>query len=363
MDEVGLQLGADLAGAGHGLEHEGVDPVVLVQAGHDDLVGHRLPLPPDRVQVQVLVDVHEGVHVDEGLEGVQVVDVEAMLRQAHARVPQHLGAVHEGVHHEVLVGPEAAHVAPRAHPPLRQDPRVAHGMAVRPAVGAHVHEVRHHQVRLHALIAPLAQLRQDPCEGGGVEGVVGVDHLDPGARRRGDPGVDRPAVALVLLADHPEALVGGGEALGDLAGGVGRAVVDDDDLDLAAGDHQGLQTRQEEVRGVVGGDDDRQQWGAHAGIIPWPGTRPRYPPGHHRPRRRDPPGAPAPSRAKPRSGHRGGPRDPHPRRTEWAGAAAGRDPLTAAGRGPRRSAGRRRRAGGRAAAFPPGRGCRRVRGR
>ena len=236
-------------------------------------------------------------------------------------------------------------------------------MAVRPAVGAHVHEVRHHQVRLHALIAPLAQLRQDPFEGGGVEGVVGVDHLDPGARRRGDPGVDRPAVALVLLADHPEALVGGGEALGDLAGGVGRAVVDDDDLDLAAGDHQGLQTRQEEVRGVVGGDDDRQQWGAHAGIIPWPGpdrdTRlvTIGPGGGTRP------GAPAPSRAKPRSGHRDGPRDPHPRRTEWAGDAAGRDSLTAAGRGPRRSAGRRRRAGGRAAACPPGRGCRRVRGR
>ena len=75
------------------------------------------------------------------------------------------------------------------------------------------------------------------------------------------------------------------------------------------------------------------------------------------------PDVPAPSRAKPRSGHRDGPRDPHPRRTEWAGAAAGLDPLTAAGRGPRRSAGRRRRAGGRAAAFPPGRGCRRARGR
>ena len=37
------------------------------------------------------------------------------------------------------------------------------------------------QIWLHALIAPLAQLRQDSCEGGGVEDVVGVDHLNPGA--------------------------------------------------------------------------------------------------------------------------------------------------------------------------------------
>ena len=68
---------------------------------------------------------------------------------------------------------------------------------------------------------------------------VGVLEDDQVAGGRGDAGADRGALALVLLVlDVADAVrVLGGELAQDLAGAVLRAVVDDDDLDLADAGH------------------------------------------------------------------------------------------------------------------------------
>ena len=58
---------------------------------------------------------------------------------------------------------------------------------------------------------------------GGVEGAVGVDHGDHVGARRLQAGVHGGAVALAGLPDDE-----GTEALGELGGAVGRAVVADD---------------------------------------------------------------------------------------------------------------------------------------
>ena len=55
--------------------------------------------------------------------------IEGVLGQHHAALAQHLGAVQDRVHQQVLVGAEVAHVHPCEEPLLREDVGVPHGMA------------------------------------------------------------------------------------------------------------------------------------------------------------------------------------------------------------------------------------------
>ena len=73
--------------------------------------------------------------------------------------------------------------------------------------------------------------RHEACELGDVELQVGVGEEDPLQARRGDPRADRGAVAAVAVVhEHAHARVGRGAGLSHLAGGVGTAVVHDEDL-------------------------------------------------------------------------------------------------------------------------------------
>ena len=86
--------------------------------------------------------------------------------------------------------------------------------------------------------------------------VVGVEEDEQLAVALADAGVAGGREAEVLLADAADA----GEALGDSARVVGRAVVDDDDLDLGVGLREDALDRLVEVAGLAeAGDDDRDQ--------------------------------------------------------------------------------------------------------
>ena len=66
---------------------------------------------------------------------------------------------------------------------------------------------------------------------GHVELQVGVGEEDPLQARRGETRADRGAVAAVdVVHEDAHTRVGRGAGLGQLAGGVGAAVVDDEDL-------------------------------------------------------------------------------------------------------------------------------------
>jgi hypothetical protein len=92
-----------------------------------------------------------------------------------------------------------------------------------------VHVARR-EVRAGAL-----QRAQQPRVGVARELVVAVHEREVLPARSLRAGVARGAEAGVGLAQHLEARVALGEAAGDRGAAVGRAVVDDDDLEIALG--------------------------------------------------------------------------------------------------------------------------------
>ena len=97
----------------------------------------------------------------------------------------------------------------------------------------------------------------------GGQGVVGVDEHEAAPARGPDAGVAGRRDPPVVLAQVADAGVGQRAGPHDPAGRVGRAVVDDDDLDVVARARPArvrdrVQALAEIVRAVVGRDDDAQ---------------------------------------------------------------------------------------------------------
>ncbi len=108
------------------------------------------------------------------------------------------------------------------------------------------------------------------AEGVRVEADIGVEEEQPvaasaGSAERAGVRFAQPAGGEHAVVDDVAARVGGGESVGKLRGGVGGAVVDDDQLEKGAalGEH-GLRGGGEVVLLVPGGEDDGDgggQWG------------------------------------------------------------------------------------------------------
>ena len=158
-----------------------------------------------------------------------------MLGQHHAALAQHLGAVHDRVHQQVLIRAEVPDVHPVKQALLREHVGVAHGMA-----GAVLHMLVHivadHQIRRGAAFHQRGQALQHLFQGVGVQPVVAVHYLVVQAGGVADALIDALAVAAVLLMDG---LDDSGVLCGVLVadgGGIilDRAVVHQNDLGLLA---------------------------------------------------------------------------------------------------------------------------------
>ena len=96
---------------------------------------------------------------------------------------------------------------------------------------------------------------------GGLDRVVGIEEGHEASGRRRDTEVARRRHTLwrPIVSEQREARVARDVVLGDAARGIGRAVVDDDGLPVAAClGEQAVERRGERVRGIVGGNDDGQ---------------------------------------------------------------------------------------------------------
>ena len=132
-----------------------------------------------------------------------------------------------------------------------------------------VNVVGHHQIG--GVIAPClrAHVGHNVLHGAAIEPIVGVDHLEVQAGRVGKPGVHRLSMPAVFLMDGlDDAGVALLPCVGFLSRAVlGRAVVDDDDLDVVK---TGLPTASQQrfnafvhvFRGVVARNGERD--GFHA---------------------------------------------------------------------------------------------------
>jgi hypothetical protein len=126
----------------------------------------------------------------------------------------------------------------------------------------------------------------DPGRAAGRGDVVGVEHEHDAARRGLDAGVESRRMTAILLEHRDDTIA---VSRDDLARAIGRAVVDDDDLDVGVrlGERAVDRLRQER-RVVVAREDDRRphassavRGGRHVG---------RYYPGRAEEQTADPPG-------------------------------------------------------------------------
>ena len=94
----------------------------------------------------------------------------------------------------------------------------------------------------------------------GGQDVIGVEEREVVALDVAGALVAGGAEAVVGGVDHADPRVAGGPLLGDVAGPVGRAVVDHDRLPGAVGlRHEALQARRQPLLDAVGGHHDADQ--------------------------------------------------------------------------------------------------------
>jgi hypothetical protein len=148
----------------------------------------------------------------------------------------------------------------RLHPRLRE--RTREEARLRGAGRGQAVDVAGREVR-----AGLVERADEQLVGARRDDVVGVHEGDELAAGVLDAGVARGAQAAVLLAYDPEARVARGELLGERRAGVGRAVVDEDRLEVAVGlPGERVQAGRQVALDVVDGDDDadpRRHRGPH----------------------------------------------------------------------------------------------------
>ena len=150
-----------------GVDHLVCHPDLLVHPAHHHRLIDALVRPADIVPVQVHIQIVEVAHLGQGLIDKNIVHIERVLWQLQTAVPQHLGAVNDRVHQQILGGAEAADMLPLEHPVGGKHIAVVHHPA---GVVLHmlVHVVADHHV--HQLFVPdeLAQLGQRLLQGGHV---------------------------------------------------------------------------------------------------------------------------------------------------------------------------------------------------
>ena len=198
------------------------DPQLLIHAADHHALVHALVCAADEVAVQIQIHIVHALDVGQGLVHKDIVHIEGVLGQHHAALAQHLGAVHDRVHQQVLIRAEVPDVHPVEQAVLREHVGVAHGMA-----GAVLHMLVHivadHQIRRGAAGYQRGQTLQHLLQGVGVQPVVAVHYLVVQAGGVADALIDALAVAAVLLMDG---LNDGGVLCGVLVADGGGVILD-----------------------------------------------------------------------------------------------------------------------------------------
>ena len=232
MNHIAVQAVWHRTSFGGGAHHALVDEPQLVHTSNHHVRLHALPVAADEIVVERRIHVLQRLDPRERLVRVDEVHVERVLRQLHLRFAHHGGTVDQRVHENVFGQPEMPQIVPR------EAPAGLHGMTeVHDVLVALAHLVIHivgdeHVERL-VLIDLAAQHGHDLFERFRADPIVRVHDLHVHAARRRDAGVDRAAVALVLLMDRAhDSRIARLERLRHLQRAVGRAVIHDQHFDV-----------------------------------------------------------------------------------------------------------------------------------
>ena len=85
-----------------------------------------LVLAADEIIIEIDIQIIHAVHIREGVEDINVVHVEGVLRQLQAALPEHLRPEDDRVHQDVFTDREAVGLVPGKDPAHRQTLAVLH---------------------------------------------------------------------------------------------------------------------------------------------------------------------------------------------------------------------------------------------
>ena len=223
----------DIVGQTHRVDHEARDAKLLVDTPHHDALVHALILAADEVTVHINIKVAHSVDERQRNVHKDVVHVEAVLRKLQAGFAKQFGSIDGRMHEQVLALAKVLHVLPAELLLGRKHVEVSHHRA-RALVHLLVNVVADNEVGCMIAVKLRAKIGHDLAHRILVKPVVGVDDLEVQALGGSEAGVHGSTVPPVFLMDGTnDARVGLLPSISLLGGVVfGRAVVDDDDLDV-----------------------------------------------------------------------------------------------------------------------------------
>ena len=180
------------------VDHDPVDFQLLVNAPDHDGFIDRLIIAADKIVIEVDVHVVHFLYARNRLVDENVVNVEGVLRQHEAAAAEHLCAVDDGVHQDVLSEVEVLHLVPAEDAVLREGRLVSHDLLMGLA-DLIIDEVTDEHVDRGTGHDELTELLQHLREGFVIEPVVGIDDLIEETARVAETGIDRLPVTAVLL--------------------------------------------------------------------------------------------------------------------------------------------------------------------
>ena len=180
------------------LHHNARNAELLVQTlDHRSLVD-TLALAANEVAVEVDVGVVHGLAARQRHIGVDVIHVEGVRRHRQVGLAQHVRAIAQTVHKQILVQTEVPDLIPGENLFARQGKLVANS-GMRALVDLLVHVVGDKQVDALVALLKATQDRQHGRKGRAVEPVVGVYDLVVRTLRLAQARKDGDTVAAVLL--------------------------------------------------------------------------------------------------------------------------------------------------------------------
>src|SRR5699024_9213802 len=110
----------------HIVDHQTVDPDLLIDPADHHLLIDGLIAAADKVTVKVHVRIIHGLHIRERNERYQVIHIKSMFRQTQSTVPEELGPEYQGMHQDIPGFAQRLGVIPSEKRIFRKRVHIAH---------------------------------------------------------------------------------------------------------------------------------------------------------------------------------------------------------------------------------------------
>ena len=232
-----------------------IDPDLLIDPSDHDLLIDRLILSSDKIVIEIFIHIIDILHEGERLVDKDIVHVKGVLWELQSAVPEHLRAVDDGMHEDVLTEQKVLHLLPAEDPVLGEGCLIAHDLlSLLPDLV--VDKICDKHIDRSTGEDLLPKLIEHAEKDRAVQPVIGVHHLKEESLCVPKSRIDRLAVSPVLLMDRSaDSRILRLILLRDFQRIVlSRSVVNDDDLKLITAGQDALDAAPHIGGGIITGN-------------------------------------------------------------------------------------------------------------